>query len=96
METMEESKEETKEEETEEETLFKLPGRVKHTIMEKIDMCIEAERVVRAEKKMSFKAFCRSKDVQPSQLCCWTKNLVKMKAALDRTKKGNKKGYYDR
>ena len=87
METMEESKEETKEEEKEEETLFKLPGHVKHTIMEKIDMCIEAERVVHAEKKMLFKAFCQSEDVQPSQLCHWTKNLVKMKAALDRTKK---------
>ena len=67
---MEETKEETKEGETEEKTLLKLPWHVKHTIVEKIDMCIEAKRVVHAEKKMSFKAFCRSKDVQSSQLCC--------------------------
>ena len=48
-----------KKEETEKETLLKLPRCVKHTIVEKIDVCIEAERVVYAEKNMSFKAFCR-------------------------------------
>ena len=53
----------------------------------KIDMCIECERVVRAEKKMSFKAHCREKGVDPAQLRRWTKNIVQMKQAVEHTAK---------
>ena len=53
----------------------------------KIDLCIQAERVVRAEKKESLKAFCRRHEIQPSQLRRWSKNLMKMKQTVDETKR---------
>ena len=53
----------------------------------KIDLCMKAERLVRAEKSMSLKAFCREHEIQPSQLRRWEKKLVFMKQALDITKK---------
>ena len=56
-------------------------------IHEKVSLCIEAERVVRAEKKMSLKAFCREKGIWPSNLRSWQKNLAKLKQAMDRTSK---------
>lgn len=52
-------------------------------LAQKIDLCIEAERVVRAEKKKSLKGFCRENNIQPSQLRRWTKNLIPMKQALE-------------
>lgn len=51
----------------------------------KIELCIEAERVVFAEKNVSLRAFCRTNDIQPSQLRRWRKLLVKYKRAVDDT-----------
>ena len=65
--------------------------RVYHSLAAKVDMCIECEKVVRAEKKMSMKAFCREKEVDPSQLRRWTKRLVHMKQAMDNTSKKKSK-----
>ena len=59
--------------------------RIYLSLSEKINMCIEAEQVVSAEKRLSFKAFCRERDVDPSQLRRWQKNLLKMKQTIDST-----------
>ena len=61
--------------------------RVYLTLHNKVGLVIEAEKVVNAEKKMSFKAFCREKDVDPAQLRRWTKNIVKYKQAMENTTK---------
>ena len=61
--------------------------RIYFSLSEKIDMCIEAERVVKAEKKLSMKAYCREKGIDPSQLRRWTKHLVHMKQAVEATTK---------
>lgn len=53
----------------------------------KIELVMKAERVVRAEKSMSFRAFCRQHEVQPSQLRRWEKNLLTMKKTLENTRK---------
>ena len=53
----------------------------------KINLCLKAERLVRAEKSTSLKAFCRDHGIQPSQLRRWEKRLVHMKQALDITKR---------
>ena len=62
-------------------------GRMHVPLGVKIDLCIQAERVVRSEKKESLKAFCRWHKIQPSQLCRWSKNLIKMKQTMDKTTK---------
>jgi hypothetical protein len=49
----------------------------------KISLCIKAEFVVKAEKRMSFRAFCAKEGVQPSQLRRWTKNLLQMKQVVE-------------
>ena len=59
--------------------------RIYLSLSDKIDMCIEAEQVVSAEKSLSLKAFCRERDVDPAQLRRWQKNIVKMKQAMDKT-----------
>lgn len=61
--------------------------RVTVTLAEKISLCIEAERRVKAEKNISWKGYCREKDIDPSQLRRWTKNLVRMKNSLENTTK---------
>jgi hypothetical protein len=48
---------------------------------------IEAERQVRAVEELSLKAFCREKGIQPKQLRFWKKDLVKLKNALETTRK---------
>ena len=53
----------------------------------KIDHCMKAEGLVRAEKNISLKGFCREHGIQPSQLRRWEKKLVFMKQALDITKR---------
>lgn len=55
------------------------------SLHQKIHMVMKAERMVRAEKSMSLKAFCRQHNVLPSQMRYWTKNLVNMKKALEGT-----------
>ena len=60
-------------------------------LQQKIDLCIEAERLVKAEKKVSLKAFCRENNVQPSQIRRWWKKLVNMKKTLDNTTKKSMK-----
>jgi hypothetical protein len=49
---------------------------------QKIELCLKANRLVRAEKKMSLRAFCDAEGIQPSQLRRWEKRvcLMKMKA----------------
>ena len=60
---------------------------------EKLGLCIECERLVKAEKKMLMKEYCRmvknreGRFLQPSQLRRWTKNIGKIREALDHTKK---------
>ena len=60
-------------------------NRIFRSLSEKVGLCIEAECVVKAEKKMSFRAFCREKDVDPAQLRRWQKNIVKYKKAMEDT-----------
>lgn len=79
--------EEPREEETVEETEDNNGKRLYRTLGDKIELCMKAERLVRAEQKLSWKAFCRENDVDPSQLRRWTKNLVNMKKAIDKTRK---------
>jgi len=57
------------------------------SLQAKIELVMKAERLVRAEKCMSIKAFCRQYDIQPSQLRRWEKNIVTMKKTLEGTKK---------
>ena len=64
----------------------KLP-RFTLTLAEKIGMCIDAERLVKAEKRMSWKGHCRLKEIDPSQLRHWTKTLVKMKTTMELTRR---------
>ena len=81
-----------------EETLFeeeKKPKRSYFTLSEKIDICIEGERRVYAEKSISLKAYCREKsvdgEIQPSQYRRWRNNLTNMKKTLDNTKRKKSK-----
>jgi hypothetical protein len=67
------------------------PKRKYQTLQEKVSLCIQADLQVKAQKKMSWKAFCREHDVDPSQLRRWTKNLIKMKQALENTTKKKSK-----
>lgn len=60
-------------------------------ITEKINLLLKAERVVKLEKAMSMKAFCREEGIQPSQMRRWGKNLKIMKQSLDITTKKSKK-----
>ena len=53
----------------------------------KIELVMKAERLVRAEKCMSYRAFCRLYEVQPSQLRRWEKNIITMKKTLENTTK---------
>ena len=63
------------------------------TLAEKVDLCIEAERVVNASKTKSLRKFCREKEdedgrnLQPKQIRAWTKQLGSMRLALQNTKK---------
>jgi len=63
------------------------------SLQAKIELVMKAERLVRAEKCMSIKAFCRQYDIQPSQLRRWEKNIVTMKKTLEGTKKRQTKSY---
>ena len=63
-------------------------GDIKRTfipLQAKIKLVMKAERLVRAEKCMSYRAFCRLYDVQPSQLRPWEKNIITMKKTLENT-----------
>ena len=63
------------------------------TLAEKVDLCIEAERVVNASKMKSLCKFCRKKEdedgrnLQPKQIRTWTKQLGSMHLTLQDTKK---------
>ena len=59
--------------------------RIYVSLSDKVGICAEAEQVVNTEKILSFKAFCREKDVDPAQLRRWQKNILKMKQAMDST-----------
>lgn len=48
----------------------------------KVEMRLEAERVIYREKALLIKAFCRQKGVQPQQLHRWRKKLVTLKEGL--------------
>ena len=60
---------------------------------EKLALCIECEKLVKAEKKMSMKEFCRmvenrvGKLLQPSQLWRWGNNIGKIWDTLNNTRK---------
>eukprot|EP00977_Amphora_coffeiformis_P007463 scaffold1634_cov137-Amphora_coffeaeformis.AAC.2 len=54
-------------------------------IEEKISLVLEAERLVKAEKKMSWKGFCKEHQINLSNLRKWSRNVVKMKQRLDET-----------
>ena len=56
-------------------------------LVNKIDLCMKAERVVRTEQLVSLKAFCRDNNIQPSQLRRWHKNMDKMKRVVTDTKR---------
>lgn len=56
-----------------------------HSFSDKIEMYMQAQQICKAEKTMSWKAFCWSKQIDLSQLRRWTKNLGDMKKALDQT-----------
>lgn len=56
------------------------------TIEQKISFVLEAERLVKAEKKMSWKSFCKERGIDPSNLRKWSRNVVKMKQTLDQTR----------
>jgi len=86
MESNEETLHAASSEEQEEET-----KRTYMTLQAKIELVMKAERLVRAEKCMSIKAFCRQYDIQPSQLRRWEKNIVTMKKTLDGTTKNSNK-----
>ena len=64
-------------------------------VQTKIDLVIEMERRVCAEKSVTLKAFCREKEetvgheIQPSQLRRWKNNLANLKKAVDNSR--NKK-----
>ena len=68
-------------------------NRVYWTLEDKVSLCIEADKVVNAEKRMSFRGFVCVKSeehglpLQPSQLRRWMKNISSMKAALEHTTK---------
>ena len=49
-------------------------ARIYHSLAEKISICIAAERLAHAKKKLSFKAFCRERDLDPFQLRRWQSN----------------------
>jgi len=66
------------------------------SLQAKIELVMKAERLVRAEKCMSIKAFFRQYDIQPSQLRRWEKNIVSMKKTLEGTKKGKQSRMYNR
>ena len=59
---------------------------------EKLGLCIKCEHLVKAEKKMSLKKYCRMVEnckghfLQPSQLQRWGKNIGKIRKTLDSTK----------
>jgi hypothetical protein len=57
------------------------------SLNDKLGYCIEAEKVVNAEKTQSLKKFCKERGFQPSQLRRWQKRMVEMKKALERTRK---------
>ena len=71
-------------------------ARAYYCLGDKIDICIEAERRVNAEKELSFKAFCREVEdrygvpLQPGQLRRWQKNLMTMKHIQDASRKKTK------
>ena len=65
-------------------------GEAKRTfipLQAKIELVMKAERLVRAEKCMSYRAFCRLYELQPSQLRRWEKNIITMKKTLEHTTK---------
>ena len=69
------------------------PKRIQHTLNFKIECVLEAERRVVAAKELSLKAFCREKDIQPKQLRFWTRDIAKLKMALDQGRaKADKRG----
>ena len=63
------------------------------TLQEKIGLCVECERVVKAEKKLSMCKFCdqvaerEGRPVQPSQMRRWLKKVSAVRVALDNAKK---------
>jgi hypothetical protein len=62
-------------------------NRAYFSLHDKVALCLEAERRVNAEKSLSLKAFCREKELQPSQLRRWQKNVVTMNKVLNNTTK---------
>ena len=71
----------------------KKAGRAYWSLAEKIDLCIEAERVVVASKTKSLRRFCKDKEeedgrnLQPKQIRSWTKQLGSMRLALQNTRR---------
>ena len=60
------------------------------SIKEKLDLCLESEKVVNQEKKLSFRQFCHNHGVAPSNLWIWKTNIKMLKEAVISKKSSNK------
>ena len=69
------------------EDLLRKRKRLTHTLQQKIDIVLEVERLVYAEKTKTLKGYCREHelDLDPSQVRRWKNNISEMKRTLDRT-----------
>jgi hypothetical protein len=63
--------------------------RLRITLQEKVDICIEVKRCVHAEKTISLKKYCRDHplDIQPSQVRRWRAKVGEIKRCIDQTTK---------
>jgi len=69
------------------EDLLRKRKRLTYTLQQKIDIVLEVERLVYAEKTKTLKGYCREHelDLDPSQVRRWKNNISEMKRTLDRT-----------
>ena len=59
-------------------------------IKEKLDLCLESEKVMNQEKQLSFRQFCHNHGVAPSNLHAWKRNIKMLKQAVMLKKSSNK------